>query len=113
MGCHGDSGRLVLESRAQGKEESTFVVVEGVDRAIRHDSNSLGYDVFILSMPLKGINLGPGCTDDKLETNHWWFLPWEEKGDSPLRSVAALTNHARARARTLPNRRGACDVQPC
>ena len=28
--------------------------------------HSLGHDVFILSMPLKGINLGPGTTDKNL-----------------------------------------------
>ena len=38
-----------------------------------------GYDVFILSMPLKGINLGPGSTDTKVNSDHWWFLQWEEK----------------------------------
>ena len=33
--------------------------------------HSLGHDVFILSMPLKGINLGPGTTDTALASNHW------------------------------------------
>ena len=47
--------------------------------------HSLGHDVFILSMPLKGINLGPGTTEKSLNSDHWWFLQWEEKGDSPLR----------------------------
>ena len=28
--------------------------------------HSLGHDVFILSMPLKGINLGPGTTETEL-----------------------------------------------
>ena len=28
--------------------------------------HSLGHDVFILSMPLKGVNLGPGCNDTYL-----------------------------------------------
>ena len=60
---------------------------------------TLGADVFIFSMPLKGINLGPG-SDVEYEgqtyslpeykkgtvmTNHWWMLPWELKGDHPLR----------------------------
>ena len=45
----------------------------------------LGYDVFIFSMPLKGINLGPGSTKASLNTNHWWFYQWEKKGDTPLR----------------------------
>ena len=62
--------------------------------------HSLGHDVFILSMPLKGINLGPGTTDKYLATDHWWFLQWEEKGDSPLRyflEPAVLTmNFAKA-----------------
>ena len=30
----------------------------------------MGHDVFIFSMPLKGINLGPGTTDTKLNDNH-------------------------------------------
>lgn len=47
--------------------------------------HSLGHDVFILSMPLKGINLGPGSTPQKLNSDHWWFLDWEKKGDHPLR----------------------------
>jgi hypothetical protein len=62
--------------------------------------HSLGYDVFILSMPLKGVNLGPGTTDTELVTDHWWFLQWEEKGDSGLRyflEPAVLTmNYAKA-----------------
>ena len=62
--------------------------------------HALGHDVFILSMPLKGINLGPGTTDKYLATDHWWFLQWEEKGDSPLRyflEPAVLTmNFAKA-----------------
>ena len=47
--------------------------------------HDMGHDVFILSMPLKGINLGPGTTHDTLNSNHWWFLQWEKKGDKPLR----------------------------
>ena len=62
--------------------------------------HSLGHDVFILSMPLKGINLGPGTTDKELNSDHWWFLQWEEKGDHPLRyflEPAYLTmNYAKA-----------------
>ena len=34
--------------------------------------HSLGYDVFILSMPLKGINLGPGSTPNSVNTQHWF-----------------------------------------
>ena len=48
-------------------------------------AHEMGHDVFIFSMPLKGVNLGPGSTDTTLNTNHWWFLPWEQKGDTPLR----------------------------
>lgn len=62
--------------------------------------HSLGHDVFILSMPLKGINLGPGTTDKVLNSAHWWFLQWELKGDHPLRyflEPAYLTmNYAKA-----------------
>jgi hypothetical protein len=62
--------------------------------------HSLGHDVFILSMPLKGINLGPGTTDKELNSDHWWFLQWEEKGDSPLRyflePVYLTMNYAKA-----------------
>jgi hypothetical protein len=55
--------------------------------------HSLGYDVFILSMPLKGINYGLGYDDNgtliKNETggavDHWWFQQWEDKGDAALR----------------------------
>lgn len=47
--------------------------------------HELGYDVFIFSMPLKGINVGPGSSDKVLQTNHWWFLPWEQQGDHALR----------------------------
>lgn len=46
---------------------------------------SLGYDVFIFSMPLKGVNLGPGSSSSSLNTNHWWFYQWEKQGDTPLR----------------------------
>lgn len=47
--------------------------------------HSQGFDVFILSMPLKGVNLGPGSSGKTVNSNHWWFLQWEEKGDHPLR----------------------------
>ena len=47
--------------------------------------HSIGYDVFILSMPLKGINIGPGSSRTSANHDHWWFQRWEEKGDSPLR----------------------------
>lgn len=47
--------------------------------------HSLGHDVFILSMPLKGVNVGPGSTPTKVNDDHWWFLQWEQKGDHPLR----------------------------
>ena len=63
--------------------------------------HSMGYDDYIFSMPLKGINLGPGTTDTFLNTNHWWFLDFEEKGDSPLRyfiePVVLTANYAKAR----------------
>ena len=49
--------------------------------------HDLGYDVFIFSMPLKGVNLGPGSNATHLETDHWWFLQWEMKGDFPLLSL--------------------------
>eukprot|EP01050_Picozoa_sp_SAG11_P042969 SAG11_NODE_20081_length_453_cov_0.870056_1_plen_51_part_00 len=40
-------------------------------------------------MPLKGINLGPGTTKTKLNSDHWWFLQWEQKGDAALvRAIA-------------------------
>jgi len=47
--------------------------------------HGLGFDLFVFSMPLKGINLGPGSTKTTLNDNHWWFLQWEQKGDHPLR----------------------------
>ena len=48
--------------------------------------HALGHDCFILSMPLKGVNLGPGTTRTFLNTNHWWFLEnSEQKGDAALR----------------------------
>ena len=47
--------------------------------------HALGHDVFILSMPLKGINLGPGSTADHCNTGHWWFEQWEQKGEHALR----------------------------
>jgi hypothetical protein len=34
-------------------------------------AHSLGHDIFIFSMPLKGVNLGPGSDDKHLESNHW------------------------------------------
>jgi hypothetical protein len=49
-----------------------------------------GHDVFILSMPLKGVNLGPGSTETKANSDHWWFLQWEEKGDHPLATSLSL-----------------------
>jgi len=62
--------------------------------------HSLGHDVFIFSMPLKGINLGPGSTDKTLNSNHWWFLQWEQKGDHALRyfiePVVLTANYAKA-----------------
>eukprot|EP00911_Craspedida_sp_UC1_P001938 UC1_evm2s1491 len=62
--------------------------------------HDLGYDLFVLSMPLKGVNLGPGASDDGFPTDHWWFLQWEQKGDYPLRyflEPAVLTvNYAKA-----------------
>ena len=48
-------------------------------------NQELGQDLFVFSMPLKGVNLGPGSTDSTLQTNHWWFLQWEQRGDHPLR----------------------------
>ena len=33
--------------------------------------HSLGYDVFIHSMPLKGVNVGPGSNATYLNTDHW------------------------------------------
>ena len=63
--------------------------------------HSLGHDVFILSMPLKGINIGPGSTASHANSDHWWFLQWEQKGDHALRyflEPAVLTvNWAKAR----------------
>ena len=41
---------------------------------------SQGYDVLVLSMPLKGINILDG-----VPSNHDWFRQWEAKGDQPLR----------------------------
>jgi hypothetical protein len=62
--------------------------------------HSLGHDVFILSMPLKGVNLGPGSNDTYLATDHEWFRQWEEQGDSPLRYFMEPTyltvNYAKA-----------------
>ena len=60
--------------------------------------HSLGYDVYLLSMPLKGINLfGTPATNS---TSHWWFEQWERKGDSPLRyflePIFLTVNHAKA-----------------
>ena len=46
--------------------------------------HSLGYDVFIHSMPLKGVNVGPGSNASYLNTDHWWFLQWEEQGDHAM-----------------------------
>ena len=61
---------------------------------------SLGHDVFILSMPLKGVTLGPGSNDTYLATDHEWFRQWEEQGDSPLRYFMEPTyltvNYAKA-----------------
>jgi len=36
-------------------------------------------------MPLKGINLGPGSNETTLNSDHWWFLQWEDKGDHAMR----------------------------
>jgi len=47
--------------------------------------HNLGYDVFILSMPLKGVNVGPGSKDNFVNSDHWWFLQWENRGDHALR----------------------------
>lgn len=62
--------------------------------------HGLGHDLFVFSMPLKGINLGPGTTSDTLNTDHWWFLQWEDKGDFPMRyfvePVVLTANYAKA-----------------
>ena len=48
--------------------------------------HSLGHDVFILSMPLKGVNLGPGSNSTYRNEDHWWFYANAElKGDPGLR----------------------------
>ena len=47
--------------------------------------HDLNYDVFIFSMPLKGVNLGPGSNKNQINDNHWWFFQWEQKGDRPIR----------------------------
>eukprot|EP00658_Telonema_sp_P-2_P047012 TRINITY_DN3545_c0_g1_i2.p1 TRINITY_DN3545_c0_g1~~TRINITY_DN3545_c0_g1_i2.p1 ORF type:complete len:424 (+),score=79.11 TRINITY_DN3545_c0_g1_i2:37-1308(+) len=63
-------------------------------------AHSLGFDVFILSMPLKGVNLGPGSTASAANGDHWWFLQWEQQGDHPLRyfiePVVLTANYAKA-----------------
>ena len=61
----------------------------------------LGHDVFLFSMPLKGVNAGPSATATALGDNHWWFLPWEQQhGDHPLRyfiePVVLTANYAEA-----------------
>ena len=33
--------------------------------------HALGHDVFMMSMPLKGVNLGPGSNATHLESDHW------------------------------------------
>jgi hypothetical protein len=62
--------------------------------------HSLGHDVFILSMPLKGVNVGPGSNTSYSNQDHWWFYEWEKKGDAALRyflEPAVLTvNYAKA-----------------
>lgn len=47
--------------------------------------HGMGYDVFIFSMPLKGINMGPGTNSTFYHNDHWWFLQWEQQGDHALR----------------------------
>ena len=56
--------------------------------------HSLGHDVYILSMPLKGVNYGLGYDKSgkliKNETgggavDHWWFLQYESRGEAALR----------------------------
>jgi len=76
--------------------------------------HALGHDVFILSMPLKGINLGPGMEpgpNAKINDNHWWFLQWEQMGDAALRyflepayltvNYAVANGYEEVRARSL------------
>lgn len=62
--------------------------------------HGLGFDVFLFSMPLKGINLGPGSDESFVESDHWWFLQWELKGDHALRyfvePVVLTANYAMA-----------------
>lgn len=66
--------------------------------------HDLGYDVFIFSMPLKGVNVGPGSTETFLNTDHWWFLQWEQLGDHALRyfiePVILTANYAIAQGYT-------------
>ena len=35
-------------------------------------------------MPLKGVNVGPGSNASFMNTDHWWFLQWEQRGDHPM-----------------------------
>ena len=85
-----------MPSNAQPVDQYTWWDLYNVSTEL----HAAGHDVFILSMPLKGINLGPGCNDSFLQSNHWWFLQWEQRGDPALRyflEPAVLTaNYAEA-----------------
>ena len=58
-----------------------------------------GHDVFIVSMPLKGVNKGPGSNATYAQDDHWWFLPIERAGEPALRyflePAIATINYAR------------------
>jgi len=62
--------------------------------------HDLNYDVFIFSMPLKGVNLGPGSNDKTINDNHWWFYQFEAKGDRPIRyfvePIVLTANYAKS-----------------
>ena len=66
--------------------------------------HSLGYDVFIHSMPLKGVNVGPGSNATYLNTDH--CTPRAAAASAlcvprrPARPVPKLTSLASCRGRT-------------
>lgn len=59
-----------------------------------------GHDVFIVSMPLKGVNAGPGANATADNKDHWWFLRIEQAREPALRyfvePAVATVNYALA-----------------
>ncbi|CAE7378575.1 unnamed protein product [Symbiodinium natans] len=75
-GCMGAKHTKIMASNGTGY---TWWDLDNVTRFF----HSLGHNVFILSMPLVGVNFSPGRSTNW--TDHWWFQTLESGGESTIR----------------------------